>query len=125
MDWCRSAGVELVATYGDPGVSGTLALHKREGMAAALDAVRARQQDLMPVTALVVARWDRLARDTLVSLLVEQEFTRLGCTVLSADGIGVDQTTRELFMVLASAERRNLVARMKAGRAGLGAKWAV
>lgn len=115
-DWCRREGYELVDTFRDPGVPGTLALHEREGMPAALEAVKERQGDPVPVTALVVARWDRLARDTLVSLLVEEEFNRVGCTAVSADGIGVDQTTRELFMVLASAERRSLVSRLKAGR---------
>lgn len=35
---------------------------------------------------------------------------------MSADGIGVDQTPRESFMVLASAERRGPVARLKASR---------
>jgi DNA invertase Pin-like site-specific DNA recombinase len=51
-----------------------------------------------------------------VSLLAEQEFTRHGCQVLSADGLGVDKTVRELVQVMASAERRNLVARLEAGR---------
>ena len=116
VDWCRREGWELVAVYRDPGVSGTLPLHARAGMRAALGDAKEREGDPVPVGALVVARWDRLARDTLVSLLVEQEFTRHGCAVVSADGIGADQTTRELFMVLAGAERRNLVARLAAGR---------
>lgn len=116
VDWCRAQDIELVRSFSDPAVSGTLPLHERPGLAAALDAVKEHEQGPVPITVLVVARWDRLARDTLVSLLVEQEFGRHGCQVMSADGLGVDQTTREIFAVMASAERRNLVARMRGGR---------
>jgi DNA invertase Pin-like site-specific DNA recombinase len=64
VDFCRHEGRELVAVFSDPGVSGTLALHERPGLAAALAAVKEREHDAIPITALVVARWDRLARDT-------------------------------------------------------------
>jgi site-specific DNA recombinase len=117
VDFCRQQGHELLEVFEDGGVSGTYALHERPALRDAYVYVEERRRDPLPVGALVVARWDRFARDTLVSLVAEQEFKRLGSDVLSADGIGVDQTTRELFAVLASAERRNLVARLKAGRA--------
>ena len=116
IDYCRREGMELVGLYSDPGVPGTTALHEREGLAAALADVKAREDDPLPVTALVVPRWDRLARDTLQALLIEQEFERHGAPVVSADGLNGDQTMRELLHVMAGAERRALVARLAAGR---------
>lgn len=115
--FCAGEGYELVKVLVDPGVSGTVPLHDREGMLAALGIVqRSQHATRAPVSGLVVARWDRLARDTLQALLIEQEFTKAGAAVLSADGMNGDQTMRELLHVLASAERRALVARLRAGR---------
>src|SRR5688572_18733107 len=76
IDFCRQQGYELVAMYEDAGVSGTLPLWEREDLRAALVDVRQRKDDPLPVTALVVARFDRLARDTLQALLIEQDFQR-------------------------------------------------
>lgn len=118
--FCRTEGWELVQVYEDPGVSGTTALHERPGLLAALDAVRASQHHatVPPISGLAVARFDRLARDTLQALLIEQEFVKAGARPLYADGPNGDehQTLRELLHVMASAERRALVARLAAGR---------
>jgi site-specific DNA recombinase len=116
VDFCRREGYELVEVFSDPGVSGTLHLHERPGLRAALEAVSERSADPVPVTAIVVARWDRLGRDTYVSLACFGEFARHGCEVQAADGSGADQMSREIYMVFAGAARRELVARLRAGR---------
>jgi site-specific DNA recombinase len=116
--FCRSEGWRLVDVYEDPGVPGTSALHERDGLSAALAAVGRSQHNatVPPITGVVVARFDRLARDTLQALLIERDFTKVGAGVWSADGMNGDQTMRELMHVLSSAERRALVARLAAGR---------
>lgn len=45
VDWCRAEDSDLIATYSDPGVSGTLALHERPGRAAALELVKEHERD--------------------------------------------------------------------------------
>ena len=115
VDHCRREDVELVESFEDPGVSGTLPLHERPGLAAALAMVKEREQDPLPITALVVARWDRLARDTLEALLIEREFKRHGVQVLAADGTPVDRTMVEFMHVLASRKGLRSGARALAG----------
>lgn len=56
IDYCRREGYDLVQTFCDPGVSGTLPWYDRPEMAAALAEVAGRAGDPVPVAALVVAR---------------------------------------------------------------------
>jgi len=58
-EFCERERLGLAAVFEDPGVSGTRPLEDREGLVVAL--TRARELD---AAALVVARLDRLARDT-------------------------------------------------------------
>jgi DNA invertase Pin-like site-specific DNA recombinase len=113
--FCRRERLRLVRTFTDPGVSGTTALEEREGLRAALEAVRGGAAE-----ALVVARYDRLARDTVMALLAEQAFRSVGAGVLYAEGLNGDDATRELMRTImhafAQQQRRELVARLAAGR---------
>ena len=115
---CRREGWQLVGVYEDPGVSGTLPWFERAGLTAALDAMRVT---VPPVTGLLVARWDRLARDTLEALLVEREVAKVGARVLCADGTnGGDDSAalmRTVMHGLAEYDRKQIVARLTAGKA--------
>ena len=82
-EWAARVGVEIVATHEDRGVSGGVDLDRRTGLLAAIDSLRAHGAG-----ALVVARRDRLARDVLVSAMVERLCARVGARVQSADGAG-------------------------------------
>lgn len=74
-------------------MSGTLPLQDRPGLSAALQDAR----DLVPC-ALVVARTDQLARDTLTALLIEKEFMEAGVGVLYDEGAARTQAGVTLDM---------------------------
>jgi DNA invertase Pin-like site-specific DNA recombinase len=103
-------GVELLATFRET-ASGSAPLEVRLGLAAAIDAARAAG------AVLVVARRDRLARDPLVSLLIERQVD-----VLAADGAGNGDDPSAMFQrrildAVAELERRLIAARTKAALA--------
>src|SRR6476469_878208 len=65
--WCAAQGAELAVCHEDVGISGGVDLDKRPGLLAALDSLRTLRADV-----LLVAKRDRLARDVLVSAMVER-----------------------------------------------------
>jgi len=79
--WADRQGVQVVAWHVDHGVSGAAPLDKRPGLAAALD-------DLQAGADLVVAKRDRLARDTLAAAMLERLVERAGARIVAADGVG-------------------------------------
>ena len=80
--WCAANGVRLLAVFSDH-VSGAAGIDQRPGLLAALAAIRDKHADV-----LLVAKRDRLARDSLVAALVERLVERDGAAVRAADGTG-------------------------------------
>lgn len=111
----RREGLTVAADFADPGVSGTTPLDSRPGLSAALDTVLRTGAGV-----LVVARHDRLARDTLVALLIERAFADAGCRILYADGTNgesdTDRFTRTVLHAAAEQGKRETVRRLRAGR---------
>ena len=70
--------------------------------------------------ALVVARHDRLARETLQALLIERAFANAGVRILYADGSNgesdTDHFTRTVLHAAAEQAKRETVRRLRAGR---------
>lgn len=82
--WCAREGYEAVGPFEEvEGVSGSTPLEKR---AALLRAVAA----LAPGDVLLVAKRDRLARDLMVSAMLEASVRKKRCRVVSAAGEGTD-----------------------------------
>jgi DNA invertase Pin-like site-specific DNA recombinase len=108
-------GLTVVGSFADPGVSGTTPLDDRPGLSAALDAVLTSGAG-----ALVVARHDRLARDTLQALLIERAFADAGARVLYADvqngQTDADRFTRTILHAASEQAKRDVVRRLAAGR---------
>jgi DNA invertase Pin-like site-specific DNA recombinase len=106
----------VIGDYADPGVSGTVALEDRPGLSAALDAALRSGAGV-----LVVARHDRLARDTLVALLIEQAFSKAGVRIMYAEGHnGEDDSAdflRTIMHAAAEQDKKALVRRLRAARA--------
>ena len=94
---------------------GSTPLIERSGLASALRLVEEGQAE-----ALVVARFDRLARDTLQALLIEDAFRRAGGRILYAEGLnGTDdglEFMRTIMHAMSQEQKRQLVARLKAAR---------
>ena len=108
--------LDVVGSFEDPGVSGTVPLEDRPGLSQALVTAITKGAG-----ALVVARHDRLARDTLVALLIERTFADAGIRILYADSTNgesdADRFTRTVLHAAAEQAKRDVVRRLAAGRA--------
>ena len=82
--WAERQGVQVLSWHLDQGVGGATPIEDRPGLLAAL-------QDLEDLEAglVVVAKWDRLARDVMIAAMVERMVERVGARIVSADGVGV------------------------------------
>ena len=69
------------AIYVDAGLSGSLGIEHRRGLADALNALR-------PGDTLLVAKRDRIARDAFLSVLVERAVMKKGARTISCAGEG-------------------------------------
>jgi len=110
----RAAIVKAVgepdATFSDEGLSGSNP--RRPGLLGALEALHAGDT-------LIVARRDRLARDTYLALWIEKEAKRRGAAIISAAGEGngddpAAQLMRTLVDAFATYERQMIGARTAA-----------
>ncbi len=91
--WCADNGVELLEIHSDISVSGGAEIDKRAGMRNAVEAAK-----LHGASYLVVARRDRLARDTLISAVAERVFLDIGAKIISADGAGNGDSPEDILM---------------------------
>ena len=114
-EFVRREGLTVVGEFADPGVSGTVPLEDRPGLSAALDSALRTGAG-----ALVVARHDRLARDTLQALLIERAFADARVRIFYADGSNgqsdTDHFTRTVLHAAAEQAKRETVRRLRAGR---------
>lgn len=118
--YCRKAGLDLVATHEDAGVSGAAELADRPGLVAAV--AQLRKGDT-----LVIAKRDRLGREQMAVLMIERAVAKRGAEIVSADGVGNGSDPSSQFMKAiidaAAAYERNLVrSRTKAALAAKRAK---
>jgi len=110
--FCRREGIEVSAVFVDHGVSGGAPIEKRDGLLDALS-------DLGRGDVLVVAKRCRLARDVMVSCLIDRAVKARGATVVSADGFAPGDSPESVMMrqildVFAEYERAVIRARTRA-----------
>lgn len=111
--WCEHNNASLVAVHMDLGVSGAAPLERRGGLVAALQELKDSACGV-----LLVAKRDRLARDTMVAAMVERLVERSGARLLSADGVGNGEGPEALLIrgmidVFAQYERALIRSRTK------------
>jgi DNA invertase Pin-like site-specific DNA recombinase len=115
--WSARVGTPVEAWHEDRDVSGAAALEDCPGLFAALG-------ELGRGDVLVVAKRDRLARDSVKAALLERDVEARGAAIVSADGVGEvpgpeGQLLRRILDAFAEYERAVIRARIKAA---LGAK---
>ena len=115
--WCEANDIELVGVHLDQGVGGGVELDKRPGLLAAIASLKAHGAGV-----LLVAKRDRLARDTMVAAMVERLVEREGATLRTADGAGDGNGPEAVLMrrivdAFAEYERLLIKARTRAALA--------
>jgi DNA invertase Pin-like site-specific DNA recombinase len=113
--WAARQGVQATAWHVDEAISGGNSLADRPALVEAISGLR--RGDV-----LVVAKRDRLARDTFVAAQVTRMVEQAGAKIVSADGIGngegpADQLLRHMLDGMAAFERQLIAARTKAALA--------
>ncbi len=111
--WCEYNKAELVEIHEDR-LSGGSQIEDRPGLLAALDAVKTHGADV-----LIVAKRDRLARDVVLSAMIERLVNRDGAKVVSSDGVGngdgpESQLMKHIIDAFAQYERAIIRARTSA-----------
>jgi DNA invertase Pin-like site-specific DNA recombinase len=115
--YAKREGLEVVAWAEDLGVSGGSAPADRDGFAAALDALQVEGAGV-----LLVAKRDRLARDTMHAAVATGLVERKKARIVSADGVSAEDTPEGALMramvdAFAAYERAIIRARTKAALA--------
>lgn len=109
----KKLGSNIIATFKDEGLSGSLSIDKRPGIGDALNAIK--KGDL-----LLVAKRDRLGRDPLAIAMIEAAVARQGAKIISAAGEGTDNEDpssilmRRVIDAFGEYERLIIKARTKA-----------
>jgi DNA invertase Pin-like site-specific DNA recombinase len=91
--WATREGVHVASWHVDAGVCSVDAIDERPALLAALAALREHR-----AAYLVVARRDRLARDVVLTAMIERQVERVGAQVVSAAGEGNGSTPADAFM---------------------------
>ncbi len=109
----KRESITVAEWFTDEGVSGASTIDKRPGLVLAIDA-------LGKGDVLLVAKRDRLARDTLMACWLETDITKRGARIVSAAGEGTDDDgptsvlMRRIIDAFAEYERLMIRARTKA-----------
>ena len=121
-NWALRQGVQILSWHLDQGVGGATPIEDRLGLLAAL-----RTLEEQGAGQLVVAKWDRLARDTMIAAMAERMVERLGAHIASADGVGVGTgpeaaLMRAMVQAFSAYERALIRARTSAALRALRAR---
>jgi DNA invertase Pin-like site-specific DNA recombinase len=118
--YAKSHGMIVVDEFRDAGVSGAKDLDSRPGLAALIDRIESNG-----VRVVLVENATRLARDLMVSEVILQQLSAVGCTVVAADS-GTDLTAdtddptrrliRQVLGAVAEFDRRVTVLKLRAAR---------
>lgn len=110
-NYAKSNGLRIKKYYTDKGISGTKGVDQRPQLSKML-------QELTPGTIVLVAKRDRISRDTFLSLWVEKECKKVHAVIESASGEGngdspADEMMRRIVDAFSEYERNLISQRTK------------
>lgn len=114
VEWAKRTGSTVLGWYEDRGISGDKEVSRRPGLYSALQALTDKRADV-----LVVSRRDRLARDLMVALEIEEFCRKKKARVVSTAGEGTETTgpaaklQRSVIDAVASYEKDVIRQRVK------------
>lgn len=113
--YAAKAGITITSWHEDAGISGAAAIEDRPGLMAAIGSLRRG-------SALMIAKRDRIARDTFLALVIEKAAAKRGASIVSCDNVGngdgpADQFMRSIMDAAAQFERGLIRSRTKAALA--------
>jgi len=131
--FCTHFNLKFSGFFHEEGVSGTVDGLDRPAFSDLLSQIETPNDPANPITAIVVERMDRLARDLMVSELLLAECRKRNIKVYSADqGALIDMASdggdptrvliRQIMGALAQWEKSNLVKKLRAARDRVRAK---
>jgi DNA invertase Pin-like site-specific DNA recombinase len=120
--WAAREGVQVACWHVDQGVCSVTPIDERQALCGALAALREHGAGI-----LVVAKRDRIARDVVLTAMVERAVEAIGARVVSAAGEGngiapADQFMRTVIDGAAQYERALIRARTRAALAAKAAR---
>ena len=92
--YAKTHGHNIVSWHTDAGVSGTAPLTERPALVEAMAAIKTTGAQ-----ALIVQRLDRLSRQPLVCLQVENTLAKLGASIISASGEGTEDNSPQSILM--------------------------
>lgn len=113
--YAAKAGITITSWHEDAGVSGAAAIEDRPGLMAAIGSLRRG-------ASLLIAKRDRIARDTFLALVIEKAVGKRGASIVSCDNVGngdgpADQFMRSIMDAAAQFERGLIRSRTRAALA--------
>ena len=118
LEYAKRNGHNLVSVHTDGGVSGTSQLAERPALIQALASVRTAAAE-----GLVVMKLDRLSREPLVYLTIENLLGKLGASIVSTSGEGTEDNSpqsvlmRRILQAVAENEAAVISQRIKSALA--------
>ena len=91
--WAAREGVHVAAWHVDAGVCSVDAIEERPALLEALAAIKVNKASV-----LIVAKRDRIARDVMLTAMIERDARKAGAVVVSAAGEGNGSTPADAFM---------------------------
>lgn len=118
INHCKSNNLNLVRVFSDEGLSGTLLPNQRPSLQELIHTCKENNID-----SVVVYKLDRIARDLMVQLYIEEQLLIQDTTIMSVqegDLSGNDPMTiafRQMIGVFAELEKNTIVSRLTNGKA--------
>lgn len=115
--YCDENNINLVALFADEGISGAEDLEKRLGLGKALNLIKDGPEK---IDMIIVQKWDRMARDTILLGYLEFELRKANCQIVATDqefkNDPMGRLMKDIIAAFASFEKKMINTRTSSGK---------